>query len=301
MRARGVAALALLLGGCGPSVQGLLADGHLREATCAAYDGHDARRVGDALATLADVQVHVQVVDDDAVRAARSARPTQVPVTLLRVEAQTAMLPLDGASLEAAVGTVVGDAAALPPRWETFAWWTGERLPPPHTGQTYLTGGNVLRFGAAALSLGLSLLFTDFRPDVTRVEPTWAEYERAAPLAARLMTSTARRGCVAHAPGSAAGQRCVWYFLYAARDEVPVALSLSTRFEASRLGEGDRDEPPCSVVRAAYVTLGPPEGLRARLDAVFGGGARRLRDVADPYPLPRAAAWERLARVFDAR
>lgn len=297
MRATYAAALLVALGGCGPSIRGLVAGHHDREVVCAAVDGAERAALSAFLDDEASVQVSVAVVDDAAVREANARGASPVSVALLRVDAQSDVLPVDDLTLSAAMGSVDGSAAAIPARWDALAWWTGEPLPPPRLTQTYVTGGNLLRLGAAALTAGLSLLFSDFRPDVIAVDAPVAAYRASAPRAARIVALTTDAGCRALSPGAGAGVRCTWFFLYAARDASPLALALTTRFVALRVGGTRLDPDRCVLPRTATVVLGSPD----RWTAPFASGPRRLRALATPAPLAAAAAWERIAEAFSPR
>ncbi len=301
MKTRAVTALALLALGCGPAVTTLVADRHYREAVCAAHDGRGRGLVERALDDDANLQVHAQVIETAMVREALSRHERVAPVTLFRVSAQSDVLPLDAIELSAAVGTIDGGAAALPVRWDTLVWATGERLPPRRTAQTYLTGGNLLRAGAAVATLGVSLLFTDFRPDTVSVDATPADYARTAPYATRLHTLTERAGCRPHDPGGGAGVRCEWFFLYASPSRSPLTMALTARFISNRLDPERRDPTACMVTRGALVMLGRADTLAAELDARFGERSRPLREVAMEGVDAPISEWEQAASIIMPR
>lgn len=301
MSARFVVALALATVGCGPVVTTLVEDRHYREAVCAAHDGRGDRIVESALDADANLYVHADVIEGDAVREALSRHEGLSPVTLFRVSAQSDVLPLDAIALSAAVGTIDGGAAALPARWDTLAWATGERLPPRRAAQTYLTGGNLLRAGAAVATLGVSLLFTDFRPDTISVEATPEDYARAAPHATRLHTLMDRSGCRPHEPGGGAGVRCEWFFLYASSSQSPLAMALTARFVANRVDPEHRDRETCAITRRALVPLGRASTLASDLAARFGPRARPVREVEMSGVDAPVADWEQAAAILMPR
>ncbi|MFO0645232.1 MAG: hypothetical protein U0326_03265 [Polyangiales bacterium] len=301
MSARLVAALTLAALGCGPAVGSLVADRHYREAVCAAHDGRGEGIVERALEADANLLVHADVVEGDVVRAALARHEGAVPVTLFRVSAQSDVLPLDAVELSAAVGTIDGGAAALPARWDTLAWATGERLPPRRTAQTYLTGGNILRAGAAVATLGLSLLFTDFRPDTISVDARPEDYAREAPNATRLHALMERSGCRPHEPGGGAGVRCEWFFVYASSSQSPLAMALTARFVSNRLDPERHDRETCAITRRALVPLGRASTLSSELAARFAQGARPVREVEDYGVDAPISAWEQAAGILMPR
>lgn len=292
MRRAGCIALGVALVGCGPPLRALVANHHDREVVCAAVDGVSPEALATSLDESADLQVHVSTVDAPPVREANAR--SAAPVSLLQVDAQSNVLPLDDLTLSAAMGAVDGGASALPVRWDVLAAWTGETLPPPRASYTYLTGGNLLRLAAAALSAGFSLLVSDFRPDVIRSDAPVAAYRAAAPRAAQILDLMTSSGCNALAPGAGAGVRCRWFFLYTSSTPSPLALSLTTRYVAHRVS-GARGEPArCVLPRRVTMVVGTPDGWDPR----FAAGPQRVRALATPTPLASASAWERITEAL---
>ncbi len=281
-----VAALTVVLGACGPSVRSLVAQRHYREAVCAAHDGSDRDRalVGRALDVDAGLLAHVHVMTDDELRAALGPGFSTVTVRgkLVRVVAQSDLLPLDTLDLSVAFTAEGGRLAALPATWETLAWATRETLPPHRTSQTYATGGNVLRGAAAFFTLGFSLLFSDFRPDTVAVEAPLSEYERLAPIATRLHATTERAGCANHSLTAGAGQRCEWYFVLDAVSRDPVTLELAVRYAAMRAGGAEAEPESCALTRRFRMPLGPPAEIAAQTRARFGDTARPVTELTGP-------------------
>jgi hypothetical protein len=267
-------------------VRSLVTKRHYREAVCAAHDGSDRDRalVGRALDADAGLLAHVQVVTDDELRAALGPGLSTDAVRgeLVRVVAQSDLLPLDALDLSVAFTAEGGRAAALPATWETLAWATREALPPHRTTQTYLTGGNVLRGAAAFFTLGFSLLFSDFRPDAVAVEAPLSEYERLAPIATRLHATTERARCSNHSFSAGAGQRCEWYFVLDAVSRDPVTMELTVRYTARRAGGSETEPESCALTRSFRMQLGPPAEIVAQTRARFGDTARPVTELTGP-------------------
>ena len=302
MKRRLLAAVSLSALACGPSVQGLVADRHYREAVCAAVDDPEqSELVGGALDLDANVAVHAQVIDSPEVRAALSGRRGASDVVVFRVSAQSDTLPVDALELAVQVGSLDGTATALGARWDTLAWATGEPLPPRRQIETYITNANALRATAAIVTAGLSLLFTRFRPESTMVDPLPEEYERFAPRATSLHALVGQSGCRANESGNLGGVRCEWFFVYASRSPSPLAMVLSTRFTANRNHPERTLLSACSVTRQAHLTLGARATLAADLDARFGPRSRTLREIREEGSQPPVRAWEQLEDDFAHR
>lgn len=64
MKRIAVIAMAVILGGCGPSMSSLVVNKHYREAICAANDGGDGARanVATAVATDSELYLHIHVL-----------------------------------------------------------------------------------------------------------------------------------------------------------------------------------------------------------------------------------------------
>jgi len=290
---RGAALAGVLFGlaGCGPSLGGLVEAKHYREAICAAHDGgEDARtEVGRALDKDADLQVHVHVVSEEELRPVLGEATSGVLARgrLVRVLAESNVLPVDALGIEASFVTEGGLVAGLSASWETLAWVTQEKLPPRRREETYATPGNVLRGGAAVLTLGLSLLFTEFEPGSVEVDASPSEFARMAPLATRLRITTERGGC--HSPtlpalssATGAGQRCTFYFVLDDVSRAPVFLDIKARYRAMRHNAESLSEPDrqCAVERTFQVPLGPPAGIEEVARKKFGPRMRGLGEVA---------------------
>lgn len=312
MRRRLVAAIAVSTLACGPSVRALVADRHYREAVCAADEGREAELVGRALDSDANIVLHAQVIDGAEVRAALSGpevRSGRVGLTgrddgdavLLRISAQSDTLPIDTIELSVIAGALDGRAVALGTSWGALAWATGEPLPPRRLVDTYITGANALRAGAALMTAGLSLLFTRFRSETVSADPLPADYERVAPRASRLHALTSRAGCFPHESGAAGGVRCEWFFVYASRSDAPLAVVLTARYAADRTDPEHTLRSVCAVTRRAHFTLGARATLAADLDARFGPRSRALRELAEAGPEPPVSMWEHLQETFSRR
>lgn len=286
MRLAALIAGLLALSGCGPSVAGLVKDRHYKEAICAGQEGSWSTRemVGRALDADAALLIHAHVASADELRAVLGGSTDQVleRARLVRVSAQSNVLPIDALGIHAAFMTGRGQRAAVIANWTTLAWLTQEKLPPKRVEETYVTGENVLKGGAAVLTLGLSLLFTDFEPGYVEVDAPLSEFERIAPLASRLHRTTERGGCLdITLSASGAGQRCTWYFLVDNISRAPVSLELTTRYVAQRVGieSGTTEELTCVIERRYEFALGPPPGMEAVVKESFGGEMRFVRDV----------------------
>ncbi|UQA55425.1 hypothetical protein [Polyangium aurulentum] len=291
MRGAALAGVLLLVAGCGPSLGGLIEAKHYREAICAATDGTEGARaeVASALDKDADLQVHVHVVTAEELQPVLGSATEKVIERgrLARVMVDSNVLPVDTLEIEASFVTDGGFVAGLDAGWEALAWVTQEKLPGRHREETYATPGNLLRGGAAVLTLGLSLLFTDFQPGMVEVDAPPSEFARMAPLATRLRATTERGGCKSAAmpaPSSAAGagQRCTFYFVLDNVSRMPVLLELKARYAATRhnaesLAYTHRE---CAVERTFRVPLGPPAGIEEAARRKFGTRMRAVGEVA---------------------
>lgn len=275
-----------MLSACGPSLSGLVRDKHYREAICAAQDGgeQDRRDVGHALDADAAFYVHMHVVSTEELRPVLEAATEQVSARtkLVRVSVQSNVLPIDAIRMEPSMRAESGKLAGVFADWQTLAWATQEKLPGKRTEKTYITGENVLKGGAAVLTLGFSLLFTDFEPGYVEVDPPLEAFEAMAPLASRLHRTTSRGGCLDITQSSSgAGKRCEWYFLLDNVSRDPVSLELRARYVSARAGEraGDIEEKSCVVERRFQMSLGPPAGIEAIVRERFGNEMRPVREV----------------------
>jgi hypothetical protein len=283
--------LAPLVAGCGPSLGGLIEAKHYREAICAANDGGEGDRaeVGRALDKDADLLVHVHVVSAEELRPALGEATEKVIERgrLARVLVESNVLPVDELEIKAGFVTEGGLVAGLEASWEALAWATEEKLPPRRLEQTYATPGNILKGGAAVLTLGLSLLFTDFEPGTVEVDAPPSEFERMAPLATRLRAATERGGCrsptlPAMSSATGAGQRCAFYFMLDNVSRAPVLLDLKARYVAMRHNAESRreEERRCAVERTFQVPLGPPSRIEEAAREKFGARMRAVAAIA---------------------
>jgi hypothetical protein len=238
---RRIVCCALLAIGCGPALGPLLAGHHHRETVCAAVDGnaHDRARVGRALDVDADIHANVRVISDDELPE-DIALPMRHRVRLVRVVAQSNVLPLDEVVMTASFVTNDGRLVALEAGWESLAWATQEHLPPRRPGENWITVGNLLRTGAMFASVGVSLLFMDFpnmafRPETIMVDAPLHEYQRLAPRASVLMTTARQGGCERQATAESAGGRCVWYFVLDLIGRDAAFLQVDVRYVSRRL------------------------------------------------------------------
>lgn len=263
------ALVCLALAGCGPALGPLVAGRHYREAVCGAVDrgGSDRAMVGAALDADAEVRAQLRVVPG-ALAADR--------VALVRVIAQTNVLPLDDLTLTASLVTDDGRLAAVAAGWESLSWATQERLPPWRTSQTWLTLGNLFRGGAAIFSAGLSLLFSNFQPETVLVDAPRSEFLRLAPRTTALMDVVEQSGCARHTLTDGAGVRCVWYFVLDEAGRAPVSLRVSARYVSRRLVSQTSTDRECEVTRAYGVPLGAPGDVEARAAARFGDAMQPL-------------------------
>jgi hypothetical protein len=228
--------------------------------------------------------VHMHVASAEELRPVLEAATDQVSgrARLVRVSVQSNVLPIDSIGIQASLTTDGGQVAGVPADWQTLAWVTQEKLPPKRTVETYATGENVLKGGAAILTLGFSLLFTDFEPGYVEVDAPLSEFEAMAPLASRLHRTTSRGGCSdITLSASGAGKRCEWYFLLDNVSREPVSLELSARYLASRVAElqGSEESKTCVVERRFRMQLGPPAGVEAVVRERFGSEMRPVREV----------------------
>jgi hypothetical protein len=271
--------LALATVACGPSVRPLVEARHYREAVCAANDGVEPALVRSALARDSAIAVHAQRVNHGQLDALEARLPGDPPVSvsLLRIDAQSNALPLDGLELEVSVAGRSSGVIARPATFERFVELTRERLPPHHTTLSWWNEANSLRGLAALATGGVSLLFAPFRQEAVSIPPSAYELARAAPRATALLALTNGAGCRAHVDG-VRGARCRWYWLVVAAPDAEVELSLSARASADRT-ERRRDEDRCSLTVRAEVSLGPARRLGATLDRMFDGRALPLVEL----------------------
>lgn len=267
---------ALSLTACGPSVRSLVAHRHYREAVCAAHEGRDRALVTEALARDSALAVHAQRVRAPAVDQLNERRAAEhLPaVALVRVDAQSNVMPLDRVSIEARILDEERAPRGASASFSTALMMTRERLPPSHTVQTYLTPTNFLRGFAAVLTGGLALAVSPMQREWVTIDPTPTEVARAAPLAMRLLESVQQSGCVESTPGQH-NARCRWYFFVAARDDETLSLELTTRYVAHR-SNYERSSQTCHVDRTIVHALGAAGALDATLANTFGQRAISL-------------------------
>jgi hypothetical protein len=276
--------LACLAAACGPSLQRLVADHHDREAVCGAADGRasDRARVGAALDRDASSLVHVTVIEPARIARILAKESVGPEMRFARIELQTNRLPVDhiSARLTLAAGPRV---LAAPIDWDVLARLTGERLPPKHVSSTYLTGGNMLRGAAALLTLGTSLIFTEFRSRSIEIDAPDSEYAATAPRAHALFHALDSPGCSEHESGDSAGLRCTWFVLLLPPQQ-PVAdarLEVTMRYTAQRLDRrGQVSSDACTIESRSTIPLGSVTTLDATLANMFGAEMRRLGDLA---------------------
>lgn len=276
---------ALVLAGCGPNLQSLVHEKHYREAVCAAEDGNDSDRVlvGNALDKDADVQLGLHVVSSDELRPILGDRTNESLQRgrILRVVAQSNVLPVDDVELKGTFVTESGRTAALVADWNTLAFLTHEKLPPQRVQQTYMTGENVLKGGAAILTAGLSLLFTSFRPGNVVVDPSPADYEAYAPQASKLHHTTGHSACSYIEVGTGLGRRCTWFFVLDTAPSSRVTFELGTHYVSRRqTGKPSSEkEDRCSVVRFNRVALTTPGNMETFVQERFGGRMQSVRSL----------------------
>jgi hypothetical protein len=275
-RSLALALFALALVACGPSVRTLVEHRHYREAVCAAHEGHDRAFVIDALGRDTALAVHAQRVRTPAVdqRNERRAAEHLAPVALVRVDAQSNVLPLDRVNVEARVLDADHVPRGVIASFTTSLMMTRERLPPSRRVHTYITPANFLRGFAAALTGGLALAVSPMQREWVTVEPTPAEIAMTAPLAMRLLESVQQSSCVESTPGQH-NARCRWYFFVAAREDEQLSLELTTRYVAHR-SNYDRTARACHVDRTLVRSLGAAGSLDATLVQRFGHRAIEL-------------------------
>jgi len=280
VNARALVLVAAATTGCGPSLRGLVADHHDREAICGAHDGSsgDRAEVGRALDGHAGLALEVYSVrpgelepllGDAAASFAGRAR-------LVRVSAQTNIVPVDGLAVDVAI------VGATPVRWDALAAVTGERLPARRWGTTYATPGNVLKGLGVLFSFGTVLLpslvdrpIIQFRPGAIEVDAPDHEYRRIAPRAHALYHATVdASGCSALGSGGSTGVRCRWFFVVSPAASM-ARLDVAVTYSAQRVTGRYTPAEPCMVARRTSVELGPID----QLDRVFP--ANRMRPLAE--------------------
>jgi hypothetical protein len=279
-RLAALAALTLGTSACGPSVRSLVDARHYREAVCAAHDGVAPATVRAAIARDSAISLHAQRVNDsrlDALEATDDGAPP-VSISLLRIDAQSNALPLDGLALSVEVEGRTPGVRARSASFERFVELTRERLAPGHTTLSWITEANTLRGLAALATGGLSLFFAPFRQEAVSIPPSAYELARAAPRATALLSLTEGAGCRAHVDGLR-GARCRWYWLVVAAPDAEVELTLSAVASANRT-EALRYENACALTVRAQVQLGPARRLGATLDRMFAGRARPLSELS---------------------
>jgi hypothetical protein len=269
--------------GCGPNLSQLLRDHHHREAICAATEGGETQRteVTRALERDADTYLHLHALtaEDLASTLGEAAPDVLKRVHILRVRLRTNVIPIDELEIDASLRDRADRAQAAGVTWETLAWATNEQLPPNQVHRTYLTEGNLLRLLGAITTVGISLLFSPFRPP--------SEYRRMAPLALALHEAIGTSGCrdlvLPHdnEESPRVGRSCEGFYLL---ETVPGAnwqLEVRQRFVSHRVGSDLLDEDRlCSVSLNSVVTLGSGDELGEGTRVTFGPRMRRLREIA---------------------
>ena len=273
------------LGGCGPNLQSLVQSKHYREAICAAHDGEpkDRHLVGRELDQDADLHLHAHVVSTDELRPVLG-EATNAAIArgrLVRVSVQSNVLPIDDLELRGNFMTNAGRTAGLVADWSTLALLTNERLPPMRVEQTYATLENLWKSGALVLTGGLSLLFTNFRPENVRLQAPHSEFVRMAPHASALHNTTATAGCTAIGIADGAGRKCTWYFVLDNISRTPVAFDIETSYVSMRqTGKRSPDvESQCFVKRSVRVPFGKPEDIEKVSRDLFGTKLQPIRSI----------------------
>lgn len=276
----------LTLGGCAPSLQSLVDAKHYREAICAGRDGdaRDQNLVGQALDKDADLLVHMHVVSNDDLRPVlgETTEAAAKRGRIIRVDVQSNVLPIDKLEISGTFVSSEGRTAALTANWRSLAWMTNEELPQDRVEKTYLTGENFLKGGAAVLTAGLSLLFTNFNPGTVVVEAPLSEYMRMAPRASALHRAAGHSGCSRIPLADGAGQRCSWYFVLDNVSSSSVGFDIDTRYVSNRETNAPypEDKATCSLVRNVRVPLGAPQDIEKTVRERFGTQMVPVRSLA---------------------
>lgn len=276
----------LTLGGCGPSLKSLVDAKHYREAICAGQEGNegDQNLVGQALDKDADLLVHIHVVSTDDLRPVLGEKTEAAAkrAKLVRVNVQSNVLPIDKMELNGTFVADTGRIAAVTADWLSLALMTNESLPKQRVQQTYLTGENFLKGGAAFFTLGWSLLFTNFNPGSVLVDAPLSEYMSMAPHAAALHRAAGDNGCGSLGIGDGAGRRCTWNFVLDNVSSLPVGFNLETRYISTRQRTKPYPEEvkTCALVRRVHVPLGSPQEIEKIVREKFGEQMVPVRNVA---------------------
>jgi len=284
--------------GCGPSLSSLVEHKHYREAICGANDGTDGDRAGvaNAVALDSELYVHVQTLTEKELTPllGASTRRVMERADVVRVRVRSNILPIDRLDVSVSFRNDGGHASAAPVAWDTLAWLTEETLPSRRWASTYATPQNALRGLAGVVTLGFSLLFTEFRPGEMQVDAPRAEYEKRAPLATAMHDAMADRGCrrldlpLATSVVPKSGRDCEGFYILERATQGRWVLVAEQRFYAARVGEPadvalESEEERCVVRHVAEVDLGDARGLTARAKALFGSRMRRV-SAFEPSP-----------------
>lgn len=271
-------AAVLVVAGCGPQLDQLVAKRHYREAICAAHDGSagDRDAVQRALAADARALVHVdmmrteqlaRVVGDAAEAVTRRAR-------FARIRVRTDVLPVDDLEVAAAFTRGGRELASVPVNWSSLAAATGEPLPPQVARTTYAHPGTTLKVLGAVLTAGALLPFIRFDQREILVDAPRSEYDKLAPRASALLDAMAEyRFCV---EGSARGISCSWFVAIGGIDpSARIQLDVMLRYRAKRTRYPDA----CTVEQTISIPLGRVAELDATTARIFGSQMRPLAAV----------------------
>lgn len=274
--------------GCGGALPAAVSAKHYREAICGAYDGSDSDKafVADALATDADVYVHVHVVTQEELAAIvpTGAGPIHQRAHFVRVIVRSNELPVDGLELTGGFRGRGKEVVAAPIDWKSIAWVTDEKLPPKREAQTSVTFGNIGRVALAGLTLGLSLPFTQFDRRTIMIDAPYEEYKRTAPKTTALVDAFSRRGgCRAttliEKGGGFAGQHCEGWFVVERTSTEAVQLHVTSTYTSKRIGvptSAPDEERICTVKSDRAVDLGAASDLETTAQRVWAGPGRSI-------------------------
>jgi hypothetical protein len=274
------------LGGCAPSLQSLVSAKHYREAICAGAEGNESDKnlVGQALDKDADLLVHMYVVSRDELQPVLGEKTEAATKRgrIVRVNVQSNVLPIDNLEISGSFVTTLGQTAAVTANWSSLAWITNEELPQQRVEKTYLTGENILKGGAAILTAGLSLLFTNFNQGSVVVDPPLSEYMRMAPHASALHRAAGHSGCSHIGVSDGTGQRCSWNFVLDNVSSAPVSFDINTRYVSMRQTSKTfpESEATCFVYRSVRLPLGSPQDIEKIVRERFGTQMVPVRTIS---------------------
>lgn len=277
--------------GCSQALPEAVSAKHYREAICGAHDGSDSDKayVSDALATDADVWVHVHVVSRDELESIVpfGAEEIHRRAHFLRVVVRSNELPVDALELAGGFRGHSNEVVASPIDWQSMAWVTEEKLPPKRQTTTALTAGNVGRVALAGLTLGLSLPFTRFNRETIMVDAPYHEYKAMAPKATALVDAFSHRGgcrssTLVEKGGGFAGQRCEGWFVVERTAAAAVELHITTTYTSKRIGvspSAREEERTCTVTSDRALDLGAASELEANVARLWPGSGRSIEEL----------------------